>query len=146
MRTERPVQIAGCERHGLKYNAAIDSGCVRCRRQDTPSLASATAAPRTASVPLQLLLAALLVGATGGLFCAAQRAMIDGYTILHRAAERGAATAAAPAATAGTVSPDATQAQRELQQLKRVEQLLQRAQRQRAGATESAQSADEQPQ
>ena len=37
-------------------------------------------------------------------------------------------------------------AQREFQQVKRMEQLLQQAQRQRAGATQSAQGADEQPQ
>jgi hypothetical protein len=85
----RPLDVATCERHGLRYNRAVESGCVRCRREGgvtskTGAGASRPgAAPRAAeppaSVATQLLIAALLVGGTGGVCYAAHQAVLASF-------------------------------------------------------------------
>jgi hypothetical protein len=107
----RRVEIAVCERHGLKYNAAEGQGCVRCRREAglgappagatrsavasaTPSGASSGVSSgvskggsdRPASAPVQLLLAALLVGGTGAMFWAAHQQVLSSFGALGAAA------------------------------------------------------------
>jgi hypothetical protein len=86
------VEIAICERHGLRYNAAEGQGCVRCRREAglatgtvpvtaAPAKAAKPAAPgpRRASAPLHLLIAAALVGGTGALFWSAHRDVVASF-------------------------------------------------------------------
>jgi len=149
MATERPVQIAICERHGLKYNAATEAGCVRCRRESGEGVEGATPAARRRSAPVQLLVAALLVGTTGALFCAAQRPILAGYPLLRQAAARGQEEAPAPDPKApvdgDALTGNAGATQQQLEQMKRMQQLLQQVQRQQTSAVQSAQGADEQP-
>ena len=89
MSEARRVEVAVCERHGLRYNAAEGQGCVRCRSE-----AGVTAPPRRsaagpatrnaseeagASLPMQLLVAALLVAGTGTMFWSAHRQVLASF-------------------------------------------------------------------
>jgi len=64
------TQIVKCEKHGLRYNAATQSGCVRCRREagEFPKTGATRAPERTArqgmSLSAALAISALLVLAT----------------------------------------------------------------------------------
>jgi len=94
----RTVDIVVCEKHGLRYNRAVDGGCVRCRRGEsgvqtgavrvaaaataaatTPAPAPAARADRPASTAIQLLLAAVLIGGTGSLFFSAHHAVLESF-------------------------------------------------------------------
>ena len=160
MASERPVQIAICERHGLKYNAATETGCVRCRRESEPPPTTSPSAPRAASAPLQIVVALLLVSGAGALFCAAQSAMLAGYPLLRHMTERGAEPAAPSAATdalsavahvpaaptdADGATGDAAAEQQQRQELEQMHRLLQQVQGQGTdqGATPRATAADE---
>lgn len=48
-----PVQVVRCEKHGLRYNAATQSGCVRCRRE-TGEASGARQRTETANPPVPL--------------------------------------------------------------------------------------------
>jgi hypothetical protein len=91
----RTVDIVVCDKHGLRYNRAVESGCVRCRRGEsgvqTGVVATATAtaaatatapvarADRPASTAIQLVLAAVLIGGTGSLFFSAHHALLESF-------------------------------------------------------------------
>lgn len=84
----RPLDIVTCEKHGLRYNRAAESGCVRCRRESGVATTASTGAGRLgtavrldapSSVRTQLIIAALLIGGTGGLCYAAHSALIKSY-------------------------------------------------------------------
>jgi len=104
----RPVDIVTCDKHGLRYNRATDKGCVRCRTESgAASGAPRASAPRAgakgapeppASLGVQLLVAALLVGGTGGLFYGAHQAVLESFAggVLATAGKSGAEAAAAP--------------------------------------------------
>jgi hypothetical protein len=112
----RRIDIAVCEKHGLRYNRATESGCVRCRRESgvvalppaagsqptaTARPAGAAAPPRSeqpASAGTQLLIALLLVGGTGGIFYGAQQSVLAGFAggTLATVGQEGAEAAAAP--------------------------------------------------
>jgi hypothetical protein len=89
--SEKRVEIAVCERHGLRYNAAEGQGCVRCRRDTAVggpagSSSGPAAQPRAvrdaerpASVAAQVLVAALLVGGTGGMLWAAHQQVVASF-------------------------------------------------------------------
>ena len=90
MAEARRVEIAVCEKHGLRYNAAEGQGCVRCRREagvsaGPPAATARAAAPGAApseaspSVPSQLLLAALLVAGTGAMFWTAHQQVVESF-------------------------------------------------------------------
>jgi hypothetical protein len=79
----QPVQVVRCEEHGIAYNAAVESGCVKCRkergggaaRRVTPSVA-----PRdSASALVQGLLALALIVGTGGLLFSAHRTLLTAF-------------------------------------------------------------------
>jgi hypothetical protein len=74
------VRIETCEVHGLKYNAAIDTGCVRCRRDaDGAEAAPSGSAAIAVAAPLvgkQALVSALLVAGSGFLFFTAHQRML----------------------------------------------------------------------
>ena len=77
------VRIETCEAHGLKYNAAVATGCVRCRRDPTGAAevpASASPAETAPSVGKQAAFAALLVAASGFLFFTAHQRMLSELT------------------------------------------------------------------
>ncbi len=104
--TQHAVDIAVCDRHGLRYNRATENGCVRCRREAgarTPATGSdgraAAAGEREASAPIQLLLAAALIVGTGILLWNAQPAVLSGF--LSPAAPGRGTTASAPGLPAG---------------------------------------------
>ncbi len=86
----RPLDIATCEKHGLRYNRAVESGCVRCRRESgvATTAATSTGASRLgtavrldapSSIGTQLLIAVLLIGGTGGLCFAAHQAVLKSF-------------------------------------------------------------------
>jgi hypothetical protein len=92
--SERRVDIALCEKHGLRYNAADGGGCVRCRREAglppagavrstaAPGPARPAAPPRTdppASALVQGLIALALVAATGVVFWSAHGQVLAGF-------------------------------------------------------------------
>jgi hypothetical protein len=109
-----PIDIVVCEKHGLRYNRAAESGCVRCRRESAaapaptgarPAASSRAAGPLPAALPaapperpasalLQLLLAACLVVGTGTLLWTAHEAVLAtfGGGLLGAAGKAGAAT------------------------------------------------------
>jgi hypothetical protein len=104
-----PVEIVVCETHGLRYNRAAESGCVRCRRESGVVAAApgggagagattGAAADRPASAGVQLLVAALLIGGSGTLFWSAHQAVLDSFdgSTLAIAGRDGAKAAAAP--------------------------------------------------
>ncbi|HEX9733538.1 MAG TPA: hypothetical protein VGG06_16320 [Thermoanaerobaculia bacterium] len=78
-----------CEKHGLRYNPNLHSGCVRCRREaGEPISGSGALAPGPVaegpanaggSVVPALAVAALLVIVTGGGFYAAHRQWHERY-------------------------------------------------------------------
>jgi len=103
----RAVDIVTCDKHGLRYNRAAEKGCVRCRseagggatgarRGPTPARPAQANAP--ASLPMQLLFAALLVGGTGTLFWSAHQTVLESFAggVLASAGSAGAEAAAAP--------------------------------------------------
>jgi hypothetical protein len=104
----RQLDVAVCEKHGLRYNRAVESGCVRCRRESgivsTPGAKGAGpgAAPRSldppASPAIQLLIAALLIGGTGGLCWGAHQAVLESFAggLLVQTGSAGIEAAAAP--------------------------------------------------
>jgi hypothetical protein len=57
-------QLLHCERHGLRYDPALHTGCVVCRRGAAPR--AAAQAPRRALLGVLLLACVLLVGLTAG--------------------------------------------------------------------------------
>lgn len=90
MSEARRVEVAVCERHGLRYNAAEGRGCVRCRAEAgvapgtapaarTPAPGAGRGSDAGASAARQLVLAALLVGGTGALFWTAHQAVLDSF-------------------------------------------------------------------
>ena len=106
MSETRRVEVAVCEKHGLRYNAAEGHGCVRCRREagipagPVPSAAPSSGPSRSpsagdsASAPRQLLFAALLVAGTGAMFWTAHRQVVASFgSVFGMSAEGpGAAT------------------------------------------------------
>ena len=100
------IDIATCDKHGLRYNRATDKGCVRCRAESSAATGGTrrgaapgrAAAEAPASLPIQLLIAALLVGGSGGLFFAAHQSVLESFAggVLANAGEAGAEAAAAP--------------------------------------------------
>lgn len=108
----RTADIVVCDKHGLRYNRAVESGCVRCRRESgvapaATSGASRAATPRPAGPPdapastgVQLLLAFLLVGGAGALFWTAHKAVLESFAggVLATVGKQSAEAAAAPAA------------------------------------------------
>lgn len=76
-----------CEKHGLRYNPTLHSGCVRCRKEagekiGAPAPVARTAAPAAAaaaegSVLPALAVTLLLVVVTGGGFYFAHRQIRD---------------------------------------------------------------------
>jgi hypothetical protein len=108
-----PVDIIVCDKHGLRYNRAVESGCARCRRESgavaTPGAsAPAQGAPRSAqgmsaaeqpaSIGKQLLLAAALVAGTGVLFWSAHQSVLESFSggVLATLGKEGQDAAAAP--------------------------------------------------
>ena len=84
----RRLDVGVCEKHGLRYNRAVETGCVRCRRESGVAPAAATGASRLgtavrldapSSIGIQLLVAALLIGGTGGLCFAAHQAVLKSF-------------------------------------------------------------------
>jgi hypothetical protein len=102
----RAVDIVTCDKHGLRYNRAAEKGCVRCRSEAGTGASGARRAatasgPKVdapASLPMQLLFAALLVGGTGTLFWSAHQAVLESFAggVLATAGSAGAEAAAAP--------------------------------------------------
>ena len=108
------IDIVVCQKHGLRYNGAAEKGCVRCRAESgfvaggpvaggVGSTRAGTSPPRAAadrpaSMQTQLLIAALLIGGTGGIFYGAHQALLDSVSggMLAGAARSGAEAAAAP--------------------------------------------------
>jgi hypothetical protein len=104
-----PVDIATCEKHGLRYNRAVDAGCVRCRRESgavaapgaatsSQGTARTTATEQPASLGKQLLLAAALVAGTGVLFWSAHQSVLESFSggVLATVGKEGKEAAAAP--------------------------------------------------
>ena len=104
-----PVDIATCEKHGLRYNRAVDTGCARCRRESgavavegatapAQGTAKAGATEKPASVGKQLLLAAALVAGTGVLFWSAHQSVLESFSdgVLATVGKEGKEAAAAP--------------------------------------------------
>ncbi len=84
------MDVATCEKHGLRYNRAVESGCVRCRRESgvattatagtgASRLGTAVRLDAPSSVGTQLLIAVLLIGGTGGLCFAAHQAVLNSF-------------------------------------------------------------------
>ncbi|MDX1630886.1 MAG: hypothetical protein R3234_03440 [Thermoanaerobaculia bacterium] len=80
------VRIETCERHGLKFNAAAQPGCVRCRREagnlpegrkQPPARGDAGSSP---TLGAQMALTATLVFGTGFLFFTAHQRMVRDFT------------------------------------------------------------------
>ncbi|MCP4658810.1 MAG: hypothetical protein GY856_25645 [bacterium] len=63
----KATQIVKCEKHGLRYNAATQSGCVRCRREGGeaaragPVRAAGRTTPQGMSLIAALAVSALLI-------------------------------------------------------------------------------------
>lgn len=77
-----PVQVARCEKHGIAYNAAVDSGCVRCRKEKggaAPAATVAAAPTDSASLLVQGILAVALIVGSGGLFFSAHSTMLASF-------------------------------------------------------------------
>lgn len=113
MTEARRVEISVCPKHGLRYNAAEELGCVRCRREDGAGVGRARvvggagagraqAAPRrgdaAASAPTQLLLAALLVSGTGVMFWAAHQEVLESFGSVFGLSAEGPGAATDPMA------------------------------------------------
>ena len=109
MTEARRVEISVCPKHGLRYNAAEELGCVRCRREDGAGLgrvpaaaARRQAAPRradgVASAPNQLLLAALLVAGTGAMFWTAHQQVLASFGSVFGLSSEGPGAATDPMA------------------------------------------------
>ncbi|HET9768734.1 MAG TPA: hypothetical protein VFS60_17950 [Thermoanaerobaculia bacterium] len=102
----RALDVVTCEKHGLRYNRAAEKGCARCRSEAgtgssgvrRAATASAPKVDAPASLPMQLLFAALLVGGTGTLFWSAHQAVLESFAggVLATAGSAGAEAAAAP--------------------------------------------------
>jgi len=101
------MDVVTCEKHGLRYNRAVESGCVRCRRERGAGTRSGTTSGRgpvaaraeaPASLPMQLLIAALLVGGTGSLCWGAHQAVIDSFAggLIAHTGRSGIEAATAP--------------------------------------------------
>jgi len=63
------VDVRLCEKHGIRYNAALQNGCVRCRKEAGdagPSPRTSAAAGGDGSALPALLVTLLLILATGG--------------------------------------------------------------------------------
>ena len=71
-----PVEIAVCEVHGLRYNAAAGGGCARCRRERGETTTAESAPARQATLGNQLAIAALLVALSGLAFFSAHRQLL----------------------------------------------------------------------
>jgi hypothetical protein len=168
------VDIAVCETHGLRYNRAVESGCVRCRRESGAAPATGAAPARTkpaarrtdapASAPLQLLFAALLVGATGALCWSAHQAVLDSFTggLLAKAGRAGSEAAAAPGEAYGSdttapaawppgaqpqaTAPPGMRGRGPAEQQKQLEKVLRQMQEEQAKERQAAAPADELPQ
>lgn len=100
------VRIETCEVHGLKYNAAIATGCVRCRKDGTGAEAGPAASPSVAasaapSLGKQALVSALLVAGSGFLFFSAHQRMLGQLTGFFGAGIEGGGRADIEAAAAG---------------------------------------------
>ena len=80
--TGAAVRIEVCEKHGLRYNAATDEGCARCRTEaGGRTMDQRGFTPRPAvNVGRSLLVAAALVIAIGGSLFAA-------HTVAYRASQ-----------------------------------------------------------
>lgn len=109
MTESRRIEISVCPKHGLRYNAAEELGCVRCRREDGAGVGRAPAAggrapaaPRPAdgpaSAPTQLLLAALLVAGTGAMFWTAHQQVLESFGSVFGLGAEGPGAATAPMA------------------------------------------------
>jgi len=84
------VQIEVCEKHGLRYNAAADDGCARCRTEaGGRTLEQRGFAPRRAHDLKRSLLvtAALVVGIGGTLFAAHSVAYHAGKAVMKQVLE-----------------------------------------------------------
>lgn len=75
------VQIETCEKHGLRYNAAVDDGCARCRTEvGARTIAQRGFSPQRApDITRGLLVAGVLVAGIGGSLFAA-------HTVAYHAA------------------------------------------------------------
>lgn len=81
-----PARVEVCARHGLRYNAAVDDGCARCRTEaGARALGNSGAAPRRApDLGRGLLVAgALIVGAGLGLYAAHRLAYEAGHAVFE---------------------------------------------------------------
>lgn len=68
-----------CEKHGLRYNPQIHSGCVRCRKEAGETIGAVAASPAVASaeprgsIAAALAVTFLLVTVSSGIFYAAHK-------------------------------------------------------------------------
>lgn len=103
MTSERPtgapseatsVRIEVCEKHGLRYNAALDDGCARCRTEaEGRTMDRRGFSPQRApDVTRSLLVAvALVVGIGGSLYLAHSVAFRFGKAVMEQVLEESPA-------------------------------------------------------
>jgi hypothetical protein len=79
---KKPVTVV-CEKHGLRYNPQVHSGCVRCRKEAGEAIggaakaAAGTSARQGGSIAAALAVTVLLVVLSSGLFYAIHRSAWD---------------------------------------------------------------------
>lgn len=67
--SDGPTNRVRCEEHGLIYDPTVDSGCIVCRRGQTPSEPTANGLPSKATVALVMSLSVLVLGGlVGGIY------------------------------------------------------------------------------
>ena len=99
------VRIETCEIHGLKYNAAVATGCVRCRNGSPDAGAAGSVAPAApvagTSAGKQAAVTALLILASGLLFFTAHQRMLAQFGGLFGSGIEGGGRADIETAAAG---------------------------------------------